>query len=365
MTKFYKKVLLLFSLIRLALNLRGRFHYDVIFYADGIVDEPWMRLIAKSLENSRLKVLVIIIDDWDETVSKNYKKKEIVFLKHKRLLKFFKFHALLTPTSCIDRKIFSSSVQKIVYIPHSLASLHMVYPESFTDPFNVIFAAGPHQAEEFKIIKTHKKQSYEVYEIGYPKFELFDQMSAKDSCKRNVLFAPSWGQYNLEEIFTMDFFRKIQSNQYSFFFRPHPLLKIKNAKYLHDLKKEFPTLVDESSESLYSLSDADVLISDFSGISMEYIALTKKPVIFINLPKKMVNPNYALYGIEPMELRVRMMLPNIFLENIDYNEIKSAVNFLLNQDLSHTYKSIKQFLYSPSETSATRATQIIESWFKI
>ncbi len=57
-----------------------------------------------------------------------------------------------------------------------------------------------------------------------------------------------------------------------------------------------------SNETVYS---ADVLISDWSGIAFEYAFSTRKPVLFIDTPMKVSNPNYGEIVAEPLNLRLR------------------------------------------------------------
>ena len=44
-----------------------------------------------------------------------------------------------------------------------------------------------------------------------------------------------------------------------------------------------------------------MLISDWSGISFEFVALKEKPIILINTPQKINNSNPDAIGIEPIE----------------------------------------------------------------
>ena len=57
-----------------------------------------------------------------------------------------------------------------------------------------------------------------------------------------------------------------------------------------------------SNETVYS---ADVLISDWSGIAFEYAFATQKPVLFIDTPMKVSNPEYAEVITTPLNLTLR------------------------------------------------------------
>ena len=47
------------------------------------------------------------------------------------------------------------------------------------------------------------------------------------------------------------------------------------------------------------------MISDWSGISFEYAFTFERPVIFIDVPKKILNPNFHDISLEPIEISYR------------------------------------------------------------
>ena len=51
--------------------------------------------------------------------------------------------------------------------------------------------------------------------------------------------------------------------------------------------------------------EADILVTDWSGIAYEYSLTTLKPVLFINTPMKVMNPDYEELGIVPMDIEIR------------------------------------------------------------
>lgn len=47
------------------------------------------------------------------------------------------------------------------------------------------------------------------------------------------------------------------------------------------------------------------MITDWSGIAYEYAYTTCKPVLFIDTPMKIMNPEYKKIGIEPLNIWMR------------------------------------------------------------
>ena len=60
-----------------------------------------------------------------------------------------------------------------------------------------------------------------------------------------------------------------------------------------------------ANTSTYS---SDLLITDWSGIGLEFCFATLKPALFINTKMKMENPNYAKIGLVPQEISLRSQL---------------------------------------------------------
>ena len=82
-----------------------------------------------------------------------------------------------------------------------------------------------------------------------------------------------------------------------------------------------------SNTSVYS---SDILITDWSGIGIEYGFATLKPVVFINPKIKMENENYKNIGIEPQEITLR----NVLGVALEKNEIKEKFADTIKQLMS-------------------------------
>jgi YidC/Oxa1 family membrane protein insertase len=57
-----------------------------------------------------------------------------------------------------------------------------------------------------------------------------------------------------------------------------------------------------------SLLESDVLVCDWSAMAIEYALGLGKPVLFVDVPPRVRNPNYTELGLEPMEMRIRREL---------------------------------------------------------
>ena len=77
-----------------------------------------------------------------------------------------------------------------------------------------------------------------------------------------------------------------------------------------------------------SLCSSDLMITDWSGASMDYSFGLKKPVLFLDLPKKINNSEYNEINIEPIEVTIRSKIGSVVsIEN--FVDIHKAINKLL------------------------------------
>ena len=102
---------------------------------------------------------------------------------------------------------------------------------------------------------------------------------------------------------------------YKVIVRPHPETVKRNFRLIARLDAKFGSVpsfkLEKTVATDESLLKADVLISDFSGIALEYAFGTERPVLFIDVPPKVKNQRFQELGIEPIELEFRPKLGRI------------------------------------------------------
>ena len=96
--------------------------------------------------------------------------------------------------------------------------------------------------------------------------------------------------------------------------RPHPQYvrlypdRIEALKQRHrdELGPDFQIQTDFSSTD--TVYNADLLITDWSNVAFEFSFSTMKPAMFINTPMKIMNPDYKLIDVEPIDIWIRSEL---------------------------------------------------------
>ena len=271
----------------------------------------------------------------------------------------------------LKRSLMDKNV-KYIYVPHDPASMHMGFREHSLDNFDAIFCTGPHIANEVRASeKLYGTKEKELVEFGYPLIENLiascEALEENHDSRKQVLIAPSWQEDNLLDSCIEDLIDSIYSDEYKIIVRPHPEYMKRYKPKMDMLVEKYQDKIGEnlqfeldfsSNTSVYS---SDILITDWSGIGIEYGFATLKPVVFINTKIKMENENYKNIGIEPQEITLR----NVLGVALEKNEIKEkfadTIKQLMNSnDFKERLKAKRQeYFYNLGSSGSEGAKYII------
>ena len=180
----------------------------------------------------------------------------------------------------------------------------------------------------------------------------------------HVVIAPSWGDNSIFEKIGIDLVALLIKAKFKITLRPHPETIRQNTKNYNNLKNRFINnkliSFDEGPSSFKAFSTSTLLITDYSGTSFEYTFGYLKPVLFIDLPKKINNNDFESIKLIPIEISSRSKIGKIIkttnLHTIT-NEIKSLTN------INHTHRLKKErekFLYNYGKASKNGVGKIIK-----
>jgi len=197
---------------------------------------------------------------------------------------------------------------------HSLVSTHMIYRPDAFDAFDTVLCAGPHQVEEIRAREAREGlPAKTLVEFGYPRLDaLLEEARAAGPPTTDpprILLAPSWGPEGILERGAASLVEALVGADFEVIVRPHPETRKRTPEALDELHRRFDSepavRFEEDVRDRSSLRDAAVLVSDYSGAAYEYAFAFERPVLFLDVPRKVRNPGYPELGIEPMEVRLR------------------------------------------------------------
>ncbi len=227
-----------------------------------------------------------------------------------------------------------------IYIFHSLNSTHMAYQHGAFDHYDSILCCGPFQIDEFRREEDLRDlPEKELVEAGYYRLERVYKAAKGRSPttpslgrKGCILVAPSWAARNVLEEHGISLVEKLVAADYRVIMRAHPETIKRHPELVDDFASHFEgedrVMVERSVTSDDSLLEADVLITDWSGIAQEYGFGTERPVLYLDVPMKVHNERWEEVGIEPFEVAIRSQI-GLVLSPDEISNIDSAIDRLI------------------------------------
>ena len=245
----------------------------------------------------------------------------------------------------IKRSFMKKDIEYI-FVPHDPSSMHMGFREHSLDNFDTVFCTGPHIAQEVRASeKVYSTKEKKLVEFGYPLIEdlinSYNNQDKKADAKKQILIAPSWQEDNLLDSCIRPLIDSLYGDEYRIIVRPHPEYIKRYSEKMTLLTEEYKDKIGDnlvfeldfsSNTSVYS---SDLLVTDWSGIGIEFGFATAKPVIFVNTKMKVENENYSKIGIVPQEIRLRDVLGiSLEKETLSTEFPKAVKNLVDNKDFT-------------------------------
>lgn len=212
----------------------------------------------------------------------------------------------------------------VTYAFHALTSINRVYRQGAFDAYDAFFCTGPHHREELdRHFAQIGKTGYELFDVGYPKLDgitsRYRQYEKQHPSETTVLVAPTWGPDNLLAVEGEALISALAEADYRVVVRPHPAffesIYTDGLKIVDGIEKRFKdadnVILEKSIATQDSFLEADLMISDWSGAALEFALGTERPVLFVDVPPKMNNPDWEKLGVVPIEDRMRSEIGTI------------------------------------------------------
>lgn len=260
-----------------------------------------------------------------------------------------------------------------IYIDHGGTSMNMTYRTGAFDYFDTIFVVNQRQHDEIRAMeKLRRTKQKTVVDCGYA---MLDNMMAAyeamekpaDTGKKTVLIAPSWQDDNILDSCVDALLSGLLGRGYRVVLRPHPQyvrrfpisMDAIIQRYRDRVGPDFEIQMDFSSnETVYT---ADLLITDWSAIGVEFSLTTKKPTLFINTPMKVVNPDWQKISVTPFIIDVRTRIGKA----VDVDELSRVGDVAAelmehSNDYAERIESMRdEFLFNPGCSGRVGAEYII------
>ena len=322
---------------------------SIVFYAENKASmNHFKRLISELTETMNLNICYVTsVNDDPMLLSKNPKIKSFYIGDGTVRTKFFltlKARILIMDMPDLEKfHIKRSKMYPVhyVYVFHSMFSVHSYLREGAIDDYDTIFCVGEHHVKEIRETeKVYKLKPKELVLYGFPRLDTLIQQRqniTQDNSKSKelILITPSYGENNLLEVCGVELINILLKSNFKVLLRPHfkilkeskELIKIINEKF----GKNSDFILEKGIIPSELFQSSTCMISDWSGISLEYTFTFERPVIFIDVPKKILNYNSEKISLEPIEISIRHKVGHV-IHPTKIEEIPNLITSLNKND---------------------------------
>lgn len=310
----------------------------LVFYSESNGFYKYYKGIIKYiLENTNITIHYITSDYNDQIFELAKKEKHIkpYYIEEKKLITLMmKMDAdvvVMTMPDIENFHIKRSYIRKdieYVYIPHGIGSNTLTMRKGSTDHYDSILATDIYQMEEYKKTDKVYHLKRKLIECGYP---LLDDMIAeykknkkRTNKRKTIMIAPSWQKDNIIDLCLDEVLASLKGKNYDIIVRPHPQHVRHMKDYFEKMKENYDgtnIIIQTDFTSTNSVYNSDILITDWSSIAQEFAFTTEKPIIYIDTPMKIMNPEYKIISPNPFNLWSREVTGEVVkvkdVKNID------------------------------------------------
>ena len=353
----------------------------VVFYSESSGFYKYFQgIIEYLLENTNIVIHYITSDPEDKIFELATSNDRIrpYYIGEKRLITLMmKMDAdvvVMTMPDLENYHIKRSYIRKdieYIYIPHGMDSLNLTMRTGSMDHYDSVFCVGKHQKEEIeKTEVAYQLPKKKLVEWGYSLLDEmrvdYAKMSHQNSEVKKILIAPSWQPDNIVDSCLEQILDNLKGKGYQITVRPHPQHVRHRGEFMEQLKVKYEQDRDVEIQTDFSSNstvfEADLMITDWSGIAYEYAYTTQKPVLFINTPMKVMNLEYQKIDTVPLNILLREEI-GCSLNLDELGQISDKVQELLDHRDDYYEKIgnfVQEYVYNHGTSAEVGAKYIIE-----
>lgn len=227
----------------------------------------------------------------------------------------------------------SKDVDWYVHIYHGLDDSRG-YRMFGLDYFDAILATGEIQEPTIRALEEMRgTPRKEVVIVGSADFDYI--MRKAEGYKREpneittVLLAPSWGDSSILNRFGERIISALVATGYKIIIRPHPQTKQVEEDMLNELQAKFPESDmlswNYDNDNFKVLSQADIMISDYSSVIWDYLFTFERPFIYADTNHDRSPYDAAWFDDTPWLFRSLEQL-GIKLDENEFDNLKSIID---------------------------------------
>lgn len=341
---FLKEIRYFFSSLNILIDLKNK-KPKIIFFSENKSYQKYSKYIMDSIYSiCSDQIYYFSLDKEDKIENKRVKNYFVNSLLISFIFNNLKAQNIFLTVTDLGNNLIkkTKNIDKYIYYFHSPVSTTKNYTTKAFDNYDVIMCNGQFQIDEIRSRENLKKlKKKELIPSGYFYFDYLNENINQNINPKEILIAPSWNK-NLGNFINENFIDLIKiliKKNYNVIFRPHPEHFKRSKNILKKIKDQFSSEsfnFDEDVDNIKSMEKAKCLITDSSGIAIEYMIVFKRPVLYLDEFDKIHNSEFKDYS-------KFKTIDQIIKENFGYlfkNEDFNRIDFFINESEKELQKKL-------------------------
>ena len=355
---------------------------SIVFYAENQASINHFRLLISELtEEKNLQICYVTSVKNDPIFSSKNKNINTFYIGDgiTRTKFFLTLKAKILIMDMPDLQTFHIKRSKVypvhyVYIFHSMFSTHSYLRKGALDNYDTIFCVGKHHEKEIRATEErYGLKEKKLIKYGFGRLDTllqekqkFQNTYTKD--KNLILITPTYGEKNLLQTCGKELIEILLKANFTVMLRPHYRIFKDSKKLINSIIENFGNhhnfILEKGVIPSDKFHNSKCLISDWSGISLEYAFTFERPVVLIDTPKKILNPDSGDITMEPIEISIREKIGHVVSTN-NLEKIPEIIKNIENENLmSEQIRKIRSETVYNIGNSAKIGAEIIEKIYK-
>lgn len=268
-------------------------HNTLTFYAESAAYWTTFRPILDALEKLGVESSYLTSDEKDPVFTSGFK------CVHPRFIG--KSNSAYTALGFLQTKVFvlttpgidvlqirrSPGVGRYLHVVHAVGDIHTYKLFSF-DYYDAVYCAGPGQVKSLRALESLRgTRPKELPQLGCPYLDGLVERARKAAPPEEgtVIVAPTWGRNGLLTRTGAMIPKMLAQAGFRVILRPHPQSFVSEPELMEKLAQELAPFDnvqwDRHPDGFASLSRAQLMVSDISGVIFDFAFVFLRPVVSV------------------------------------------------------------------------------------
>ena len=331
---------------------------SIVFYAENKASMNHFRLLISELTKERNFQICYVTSVKNDPILSINDKNILAFYIGDGIVRtkfFLELKAKILIMDMPDLDSFHIKRSKIfpvhyIYIFHSMFSVHSYLRKGAVNHYDTIFCVGEHHKRE--ILETEKiygLKPKKLVDYGFGRLDTL--LKERNNFKKEklntenlIIIAPTYGDNNLLKICGVKLIGTLLDSNFKVLLRPHFRIFKESEDVIRIIRDKFQNnnnfLLEEGTIKPEIFHSSRCMISDWSGISLEYAFIFERPIIYIDVPKKELNEEADKISLTPIEVSIREKIGHL-VDPDNLTEIPKIISEINDESRAEQIRDIR------------------------